>query len=120
MFALKGANKWIKKYYLLVMLLFPLILDALNFILQVFDIDELIKPRKEAARKKMLDELREETIESAKSKITAAKQSQQLEAAEEGDECKSATKYSILCFNYIDNKMKERIISSVTQLHLQS
>lgn len=120
MFALKGANKWIKKYYLLVMLLFPLILGALNFILQVFDIDELIKPRKEAARKKMLDELREETIESAKSKITAAKQSQQLEAAEEGDECKSATKYSILCFNYIHNILKERIISSVTQLHLQS
>lgn len=59
--------------------------------LQVFDIDELIKPRKEAAKKKMMDEIRDETIESAISKITAAKQTQQLEAAEEEDErtCRS-------------------------------
>ena len=60
-------------------------------LLQVFDIDELIKPRKEAAKKKMMDEIRDETIESAISKITAAKQTQQLEAAEEEDErtCRS-------------------------------
>lgn len=53
---------------------------------QVFDIDELIKPRKEAAKKKMMDELRDETTESAISKITAAVQTQQLEAAEDEDE----------------------------------
>jgi len=53
---------------------------------QVFDIDELIKPRKEAAKKKMLDEIRDETIESAISKITAARQTQQLEASEEEDD----------------------------------
>ena len=57
--------------------------------LQVFDIDELIKPRKEAAKKKMMDELRDETTESAISKITAAFQTQRLEAAEDEDECKS-------------------------------
>lgn len=57
--------------------------------LQVFDIDELIKPRKEAAKKKMMDELRDETTESAISKITAAVQTQQLEAAEDEDERKS-------------------------------
>lgn len=56
--------------------------------LQVFDIDELIKPRKEAAKKKMMDELRDETTESAISKITAAVQTQQLEAAEDEDERK--------------------------------
>lgn len=55
---------------------------------QVFDIDELIKPRREAAKKKMLDDIRDETVESAISKIMAAKQSQQLEAAEEEDERK--------------------------------
>ena len=55
---------------------------------QVFDIDELIKPRKEAAKKKMLDEIRDETTESAISKITAVKQTQQLEAAEEEEERK--------------------------------
>ncbi|KAL9969395.1 hypothetical protein ACROYT_G021608 [Oculina patagonica] len=53
---------------------------------KVFDIDELIKPRKEAAKKKMMDEIRDETIESAISKITAAKQTQQLEAPEEEEE----------------------------------
>lgn len=36
-----------------------------------------------------MDEIRDETIESAISKITAAKQTQQLEAAEEEDERKS-------------------------------
>ena len=56
--------------------------------LQVFDIDELIKPRNEAAKKKMMDELRDETTESAISKITAAVQTQQLEAAEDEDERK--------------------------------
>ena len=56
--------------------------------LQVFDIDELIKPRIEAAKKKMMDELRDETTESAISKITAAVQTQQLEAAEDEDESK--------------------------------
>ena len=56
--------------------------------LQVFDIDELIKPRKEAAKKKMMDELRDETTESAISKITAAVQTHQLEAAEDEDERK--------------------------------
>lgn len=50
---------------------------------QILDIDELIKPRREAAKKKMLDEIRDETVESAISKITAAKQSQQFEATEE-------------------------------------
>ena len=54
----------------------------------MFDIDELIKPRNEAAKKKMMDELRDETTESAISKITAALQSQQLEAAEDEDERK--------------------------------
>ena len=57
--------------------------------LQVFDIDELIKPRIEAAKKKMMDELRDETTESAISKITAAVQTQQLEVAEDEDEGKS-------------------------------
>ena len=52
-------------------------------LLQILDIDELIKPRREAAKKKMLDEIRDETVESAISKITAAKQSQQFEATEE-------------------------------------
>lgn len=51
--------------------------------MQILDIDELIKPRREAAKKKMLDEIRDETVESAISKITAAKQSQQFEATEE-------------------------------------
>ena len=54
----------------------------------MLDIDELIKPRREAAKKKMLDEIRDETVESAISKITAAKQTQQLEAAEEEDDRK--------------------------------
>ena len=61
---------------------------CIHLVLQVFDIDELIKPRKEAAKKKMMDELRDETTESAISKITAAVQTQQLEAAEDEDECK--------------------------------
>ena len=52
-------------------------------LLQILDIDELIKPRREAAKRKMLDEIRDETVESAISKITAAKQSQQFEATEE-------------------------------------
>lgn len=60
--------------------------------LQVFDIDELIKPRKEAAKKKMMDEIRDETIESAISKITAAVQTQQLEATEDDDERKSGAR----------------------------
>lgn len=59
--------------------------------LQVFDVDELIKPRKEAAKKKMLDELRDETLESAISKITAAVQTQQLEATDEEDEGKDSS-----------------------------
>jgi len=63
------------------------------FLLQILDIDELIKPRREAAKKKMLDEIRDETVESAISKITAAKQSQQFEAAEEEEK-------SELFFNY--------------------
>lgn len=46
------------------------------------DIDELIKPRREAAMKKMLDEIREEAIESAISKVTAVKQTQQLDEEE--------------------------------------
>lgn len=53
---------------------------------KILDIDELIKPRREAASKKMLDEIREEAVESAISKVTAMKQTQQLEAAEEEDE----------------------------------
>ena len=53
---------------------------------QIFDVDELIKPRKEAAKKKMLEEIREEAVESAISKVTAAKQTQQAEAQEEEDE----------------------------------
>ena len=52
------------------------------------DIDELIKPRREAASKKMLDEIREEAVESAISKVTAMKQTQQLEAVEEEEERK--------------------------------
>ena len=39
----------------------------------------------------MLDEIREETTESAISKITAAKQTQQLDAVEDDDERKSLT-----------------------------
>ena len=63
---------------------------CIHLVLQVFDIDELIKPRIEAAKKKMMDELRDETTESAISKITAAVQTQQLEAAEDEDERKPA------------------------------
>ena len=73
-------------------ILFP----CIHFVLQVLDVDELIKPRKEAAKKKMMDELRDETIESAISKITAAVQTQQLEAAEEEDECKPGALRGIL------------------------
>ena len=64
---------------------------CIHLVLQVFDIDELIKPRKEAAKKKMLDELRDETLESAISKITAAVQTQQLEATDEEDEGKDSS-----------------------------
>lgn len=55
-------------------------------LLQILDIDELIKPRREAARKKMLAEIRDEAIESAIAKVTAVKQTQQLEADEEEKE----------------------------------
>lgn len=64
---------------------------CIHLVLQVFDIDELIKPRKEAAKKKMLDELRDETLESAISKITATVQTQQLEATDEEDEGKDSS-----------------------------
>ena len=58
------------------------------FGIQIFDIDELIKSRKEAAKSKMLNEIRDEAIEIAISKISAAKQTILLEAAEEVDDRK--------------------------------
>ncbi|XP_067049308.1 adenylate kinase 9-like [Acropora muricata] len=61
-------------------------LVAQRYNAKILDIDELIKPRREVARKKMLAEIRDEAVESAISKVTAVKQTQQLEADEDEKE----------------------------------
>lgn len=45
-----------------------------------------MKPRKEAAKKKMMDETKAEAIQSAIGKVTAAKQALKAEHGEEEEE----------------------------------
>ena len=49
---------------------------------KVLNVDALIRPRRQAAKDKMLQETRDEAVESAISKVTAARQAQQTEAQE--------------------------------------
>lgn len=45
--------------------------------------DELIKPRREEAKKKMLEEIKDEATQSAISRVTTARQTLQAEQEEE-------------------------------------